>query len=189
MSRRRVVRIGLDFDGVIAYNPFRLIRAPIKWFKREVLGVRKLTFFVPENWWQRLLWSVIHESSVFPASGVDLLRQLSPDSRFEFHLITARYGFLKNNLLSWLQKNHLLRIFKTININENCLQPHEYKLQTVKRLKLDYYVEDNLDIVTYLSPKVKTKIYWVYNFIDFHYSYPYKFPYLQAALQHIISLK
>ena len=182
---KRKIRIGLDFDGVVAYNPFRIIRAPIKWFKREVLGIRKLTFFVPKNWWQRILWSIVHESSVFPATGMDLLRGMSTDPKYEFHLITARFGFLRKSLENWLDRYQARGLFKSININENLEQPHEFKLRMVKKLKLDYYVEDNLDIVVYVRDKIKTKIFWIYNFMDVRHPYPHKFPYLGKALEGI----
>lgn len=182
---RKKIKIGLDFDGVVAYNPFRLIRAPIKWFKREMLGIRKLTFFVPKNNWERLMWTIIHESSIFPAKGVDLLKELAEDPNIEFHLITARFGFLKNNLYHWLESNDLKKIFRTINVNDKLEQPHVYKLKMVEQLKLDVFVEDNLDIVEYLNGKSKTKIYWIYNFMDAKHKYPTKFPYLKKALREV----
>lgn len=182
---KKIIRVGLDFDGVVAYNPFRIIRAPIKWFKREVLGIKKLTFFVPKNWWQKFLWSIVHESSVFPATGMDLLRSMAKDEKYEFHLITARFGFLKDNLSSWLMRYHAKNLFKSINVNENCEQPHKYKLRMVKKLDLDYFVEDNLDIVSHLLGKVKTNIFWIYNFMDSRHVYPHKFPYLRKALEEI----
>ena len=183
--KKRVIRVGLDFDGVVAYNPFRVIRAPIKWFKREVLGIHKLTFFVPKNWWQRILWSVVHESSVFPAKGVDLLREMAKRDDMEFHLVTARYGFLKDNLENWLDKYRVRNLFKSININEDQEQPHVYKLEVIERLKLDYYVEDNLDTVTFVVEKTRAKIFWIYNFMDKRHEYPFKFLYLGAALEAI----
>lgn len=183
MSKK--IRVGLDFDGVVAYNPFRVVRAPIKWFKREVLGIRKLTFFVPKNEGQRLMWTVVHESSILPAIGVGLLKDMAKDDRYEFHLITARFGFLKENLYKWLEGNDLVSIFKSINVNDQQEQPHEFKERIVKKLKLDIYVEDNLDIVQYLYKKGPTEIFWIYNFMDRNYKYQFKFPYLKKALQAI----
>ena len=148
-----------------------------------MLGIHKLTFFVPKNWWQRFAWSIVHESSIFPAKGTKLLKEMARDPKYEFHLVTARFGFLKDNLYNWLDKNELRKVFKSININEGYAQPHEYKLQITRRLNLDYYVEDNLDIVVYLKDKVKTKIFWIYNFMDKRHNYPDKFPYLEEALK------
>ena len=73
---RKIVKIGLDFDGVVAYNPFRIIRAPVKWFKRKFLRIEKTSFFVPKYWWHRWLWVIVHKSSLFPAIGVERLKEL-----------------------------------------------------------------------------------------------------------------
>lgn len=184
VMRKKTV-VGLDFDGVVAYNPFRVIRAPIKWFKRRVMGVRKLSFFVPKNWWQRAIWTVLHESSLVPAKGIGKLREMKQNGDIEVHLITARYGFLKGNLDKFLDKHQIRDIFTSINVNENYEQPHLYKERMVKSLKLDVYVEDNLDIVTHIHGKVKAKVLWIYNFLDRNHSYPYKYPYLEKALEDI----
>lgn len=185
MKRRKIV-VGFDFDGVIAYNPFRIIRAPVAFVKRNFLGIKKLTFIYPQYGWQQLLWKIAHDSSVFPAKGVDILREFTETGIIESHLITARYSFLNDHLYKWLEKNNLRTIFKTININKKNEQPHLFKNKIILKHKLDYFIEDNLDIVKYLHGKTQTKIYWIYNILDRFHPHPYKFPYLEKALQDIL---
>lgn len=182
------IKVGLDFDGVIAYNPFRVIRAPIAYVKKSILGVKKLTFYYPKSNFQKLLWTIIHESSVFPAKGIDLLQDLVEKELIEAHLITARYSFLDAQLYNWLEKKRLTKLFKTININESNEQPHMFKEKTISKHNLDIFIEDNLDIVKHLHGKGKTKIYWIYNIVDKHYPHPHKFPYLEKALKEIVKL-
>lgn len=177
--------MGLDFDGVVAYNPFRIIRAPIKWFKREVLGINKLSFFVPRNKLERLAWTIVHESSVWPSNGVELLKELVNNENIEAHLVTARFSFLEQNLFEWLKKNKLTKLFKSINLNKKNEQPHIFKERVVSKLHFDYFIEDNLDIVLHLNGKSKTKIYWIYNVLDRGKNYPFGFPYLKKALEAI----
>jgi hypothetical protein len=132
------------------------------------------------------MWTILHESSIFPGKGVKLLKEMAKDDRYEFYLITARFGYLKNNLYKWLEKNQLRDLFKSISVNEGSQQPHLYKQEVVEKLKLDYYVEDNLDIVSYLNGKVKADVCWIYNAIDkMFYSQPREFPYLEEALRWI----
>lgn len=183
------IRVGLDFDGVVAYNPFRVVRPFIAFAKRNVLGVRKLQFFYPQRRWQQIFWIILHESSIFPAPGVDLLRELIEKKIIEVHLVTARYSFLDHHLNAWLKKHNLVGLFKTINWNKQDEQPHIFKEKLIKKLNVDYFIEDNLDIVVYLEKKKLASIYWIYNIIDRRHSYPYKFPHMREALEAIIAKK
>lgn len=180
------IRLGLDFDGVLAYNPFRVVRSPIAYVKRNILGIKKLSFFYPKSKWQQLFWILLHESSVFPAKGTHLLRKLVAENHVEAHLITARYSFLDDHLLHWLRKYKLETLFASVNLNKNDLQPHLFKEQMVKKYKLDIFIEDNLDIVLHLRKKKRTHVYWIYNVLDRFYPYPFKYPHLEEALKDII---
>ena len=51
---------------------------------------------------------------------------------------------------------------------------------------LDYFIEDNLDIVNYLSTRTKIRVMWIYNILDRNNPYIYKYPYLKKALEAII---
>lgn len=179
---RKKLKVGFDFDGVVAYNPFRVIRAPWALFKRRVLGIKKLTFFYPKSSWQKIFWIIIHESSIFPANGTKLLRELVKRGDIEAHLVTARYSFLDDHLYGWLDKFHLRDLFKTIHLNKNDEQPHVFKERVVKELQFDVFIEDNLDIVEYLQRRSDTKIFWIYNITDRFHPYPFKYPYLKKAL-------
>ena len=183
MSKK--IRVGLDFDGVVAYNPFRVVRAPVAMVKKKIFREKKLKFLIPANKWQRMIWSVVFGSSMLPAQGVELLREMATDPRWEFHLVTARFSFLQDDLAKWLNKNGLTDVFKTINLNKKDDQPHLFKEEIMKRLNVHYFVDDNLDIVEYLAKKKNAKIYWIYNFIDRSYPYEFKYPYLEKALRGI----
>jgi len=180
---KRKIRVGLDFDGVVAYNPFRVIRGPIKWFKKRFLGKTRVSFFVPKNWWQKTVWGLMHESSIVPAVGVERLKLLVTSGKIEAHLITGRFGFLEDSLDRWLIRNNLKGYFKTINVNREEHQPHEYKLEMVNRLKLDVYIEDNLDVVEYVRPRSKVRVLWIYNLLDRNHPDNDKYPYLEKALE------
>lgn len=185
--RKKPIRVGFDFDGVIAYNPARIIRAPVAYVKRRFFGIKKLSFFYPTSAWQRLFWILVHDSSVFPAKGIDLFRKAVATGEIEAHLITARYSFLDDHLDKWLTKYDLKSYFKSININQKDQQPHIFKAEMVQKLALEYFIEDNLDIVEYVQPRVRTNILWIYNILDRNHPYPHKFPYLQKALEAVLT--
>lgn len=184
---KKIIQVGIDFDGVLAYNPFRVVRAPITYVKRNILGENKTRFYVPKTPLERIVWAVLHESSVFPAQGVDLLRTLVKEKKIEAHLVTARYSFLQPQLYTWINKHNIENLFSSITINEKDQQPHIYKSNIVKVKKFDYFIEDNLDIVNHMAKLHPTNVLWIYNVIDRGYPYPYKFPYLQKALEYIAS--
>jgi uncharacterized HAD superfamily protein len=179
------IKVGIDFDGVIAYNPFRIIRAPIVYIKHNLLGVKNTRFYIPQTNFQKLIWKLMHESSFFPAKGVDLLKSLTADNVIEAHLITARYSFLQKSLYRWLDRNNLRKVFTSITLNAKDEQPHVYKERTVRNLGLDYFIEDNWDVVDYISQKKHTRVFWIYNIFDREIEYPDKYPYLEKALGEI----
>src|SRR4030042_5510363 len=109
--KQKTIRIGLDVDGVVAYNPFRIVRAPVTYIKRNVLGIRKLKFYIPKTAAERFVWTVIHESSMFPAIGCTTLKELSRRDDLEFHLVTARFHFLQNSVNCWLRRYGLTEVF------------------------------------------------------------------------------
>lgn len=187
-KKQPMIRVGIDFDGVLAYNPFRVIRAPVTAIKRNIFGEKKTKFYIPQTAPEKLLWTVLHESSIFPAQGVSLLKQLVEEEKIEAHLVTARYSFLQPHLDIWLDKHKLRKYFKTITINQYDEQPHIYKSRIIQTKSFDYFIEDNLDIVKHIESEHRnTSVLWIYNILDRQYPYTLKFPYLEKALEHITS--
>src|SRR3989304_7235575 len=131
------IKVGLDFDGVVAYNPFRVIRAPVSLVKKRLLGFRKLSFYYPRRKWEQIFWKILHESSIFPARGIDLLVDAIKRGTIEAHLITARYSFLDDHLYDWLDKYKIKRLFTSINLNKKDEQPHLFKERIIKQRTLD----------------------------------------------------
>lgn len=184
-QKPKKITVGIDFDGVLAYNPFRLIRAPVTFIKRNFLGVTKTQFYIPKTEPEKFIWTILHESSIFHGKGAGLLKSLVKDGKIEAHLVTARFGFLQQGLENWLQRWHLKDIFTTITINHADEQPHLYKARVVGEKKLDYFIEDNFDIVSHIAPRSPTRVMWIYNLIDRAKEYEWKYPYLERALEYI----
>lgn len=185
--KSKKITVGVDFDGVLAYNPFRVIRAPVTYVKRNIFKNKKTQFYIPKTDVEKLVWAILHESSIFPAKGVGLLKERVQQGEIEAHLVSARYSFLQKNLYHWLNKHHLMDIFKTITINTNDEQPHLYKARVIEEKGFDYFIEDNFDIVEHVARKrLPTKTLWIYNILDQHFDYPHKFPYLESAVKSIV---
>lgn len=184
---KKKLRIGFDLDGVLLYNPARIVRRPVKSFKRRFIPKRTDTFYVPASPLGKFIWRVMHWSSFTVASGYDLIKELAKDPDIDIYLITARYDFLKSDFHRWLKKLDAKNVFTKTIMNEKNLQPHQYKLKELEKLNLDYFVEDNWDIVHHLHKNSHTKAYWIYNIFDRQVDYNLKFPTLKKAVKHIIA--
>ncbi len=174
---KKPLRIGFDLDGVLLYNPVRVIRPIISLLKKKkVIQRRELQFFVPKTKQQQFLWRLFHKSSLFVSPAVNQLAELVASGEVEAYIVTARFAHLKADTQYWFNKFSQKNIFKASFMNEQDEQPHLFKLKKIEELKLDYFVEDNWDIVNFLSQKkLATKISWISNFGDRKINYHSKF--------------
>lgn len=160
------IRVGFDFDGVLFYNPVRLLRAPLDVFKKKVLKVPSTTFFVAKSPLSRLVMRAVHYSSFMPNIGIREFEKLLSDPRFEVHIITARQAFLASDMCTLMRIYNVAIDRNIIHTNDTDEQAHLFKEHMLKKLKLQYYVEDNWDIVQHLRAHTDTKVIWIYNRID-----------------------
>lgn len=183
------LRVGFDMDGVLLYNPARIIRPLISLVKRLFLHKKKLKFYYPKTSHEKLFWRFVHKSSIFNASGLSEITRLVKEGKIEAYLITARYNFLGDSVLKWVKKNNLNETFKGVYFNAEDEQPHEFKDRMINKLKLDMYVEDNFDIVEHISKNPKVEVIWIYNILDRHLQFNMKAPTLQKAIERFIIRK
>lgn len=178
------LRVGFDFDGVIAYNPLRIIRPLMSALKlKKVVKRETLVFFQPKNFIEELLWWLAHQSSFMPARGLYLLKNLVQTDQIEPHLLTGRTTSLKPDLFLKLHLFGLEKLFRTVNITSGNEQPHLFKERMIKDLQLDVFIEDNFDIVQHLvASNLNAKIIWISNALDKNIVYPHKYFSLADAL-------
>lgn len=191
MSTKKL-KVGFDLDGVLLYNPVRIVRPFIANFKRLVLKKKRTRFYIPRTKPEELFWLLLHQSSLFIAPGFEDIRQLVKDEKIEAYLITARFACLKPDLDRWLRRLNAKEVFKEVYYNRENLQPHHYKEATIKSLDLDYFIDDNWDIVrslndAYVKKEMPTKVYWLYNIADKKIDYPRKVDSLQKFTTHLKS--
>src|SRR3989344_4447715 len=188
------LRIGFDFDGVIAYNPLRVFRLPVTLFQKYILGKKKTYFYLPKSGFGKWFWGLLHETSVFPATGIEDLKKLIRKGKIEAYIITGRYSFLEKSFHRWLKRHKLDNLFTGYYLNKADEQPHLFKEKIIQKLKLDMFIEDNWDIVRYLNSKFEIRnskqfnnveIHWIYNLLDRTKKYKNKHPYLKKFLLRI----
>lgn len=182
---KKPLRVGFDLDGVLVYNPARIARLPVTIIKKLFLPSREKTFFIPTTDLQKFIFRLFHLSSIFIAPGLSTIKQLAQDNDIELYIITARFDFLKDDFFAWLKRMGIRPVLKKAYYNKDNQQPHIYKEKLVKKLELDYFVEDNFDIVDHLTKTTKAKVLWIYNILETGKAYPYKFPSLQKAVEYL----
>jgi hypothetical protein len=182
------LKVGFDLDGVLLYNPARIIRLPVVAFKHIFLKKREKKFLVPKNPFARFVWRAMHWSSLFIAPGLDEIERLVKKGKIEAYIVSARYDFLEPDFERWMRRLNKKRIFYETHHNRKNEQPHLFKEKMMKDLGLDVFVEDNYNIVSHLTKKTPTKIFWIYNILDRKIAHPYKFSNLEKAVERIKKL-
>lgn len=179
------LKVGFDLDGVLLYNPARILRLPITLFKRIFIKKRQKKFLVPSSPFSKFIWKTLHWSSLFIAPGFEEIEKLAKKGAIEAYIISARYNFLQDDFHHWIKKLNKNSPFTGIHFNEKNEQPHLFKEKMLHKLGLDVFVEDNYDIVSHLNGKTQTKIFWIYNFLDRAIDHSYKFANLSKAVEQI----
>ncbi|KKP60336.1 MAG: hypothetical protein UR54_C0014G0004 [Candidatus Roizmanbacteria bacterium GW2011_GWA2_34_18] len=193
--KKQILKVGFDLDGVLLYNPARIIR-PIMFFTKKYILKRDLNkFYYPKNKIEKLIWWFLHKSSLWPSSGIKEIIKLVKQKKINAYVVSARYELLEKDFTRWINIIDPDKVFSGYFYNNKNDQPQLFKDKMIKKLKLDIFVEDNWDIVKHLNSNIKnhpvnsrrkkSKIYWIYNILDKGIKYHYKFPTLISVIQEI----
>lgn len=185
MKKQIPLRVGFDLDGVLLYNPARIVRPLVSGVKHLVVKKKRLHFYYPKTPPEKAMWYLFHKSSLFFSPGIEDIERLVKQKKIEAYIVTARYSFLGRELAHWIKKKNLDHIFAGIYYNEHDGQPHLYKEKMIDKLGITHFVEDNYDIVQYLNGRKKAKVFWIYNLFDRAIPYPHKYPSLKDAVAKI----
>ena len=182
-----IIRIGLDVDGVLLYNPARVVRPLVSGLKKLTSKSKKTKFYIPHSPAGQALWRAFHKSSLWIAPGFWRLAEYETVGKVEIYLITGRYSFLKDDLLFALDKYNVRQYVKKVIHNAHDEQPYLFKERVIRELRLDLYIEDNWDVVKHIAPAVPdTRIYWIGNILDRRIPYQYKHKNLYSAVSAVV---
>jgi len=186
-TRQKPLRIGFDLDGVVLYNPARIIRRPVTMIKHLIVPKKEKQFYIPHSKPEKALWHMLHWSSFMVSPGFETIQAMARKGLIEPYIVTARYSFLRKDFEYWAKRLNFRVHFKGHFMNDKDEQPHEFKERMVKELKLDMFVEDNLNIVEHLNKTTSCEVLWIYNIFDTFVPYKHKYPTLKKALVFIHS--
>ncbi|HSW87883.1 MAG TPA: hypothetical protein VLG12_01850 [Candidatus Saccharimonadales bacterium] len=93
--------------------------------------------------------------------NLKFLEELTRKKDNRYYLVTGRFGFLKKKTEAFINKYNFDKIFDGMYFNYENQQPHEFKDTIIKSLHLDKYVDDDLDLLKYLSQNnAKPSFFW-----------------------------
>lgn len=158
------MNIGFDLDKIFINFPPLVPTKIIDWlYKGRSNG--KLKYRMPSNAEQ-----IIRIFSHYPlfrppiTKNINYVKNLALANKNRYYLISSRFGFLEKRTSDIIKRYKLDKIFNTMHFNYSNNQPHEFKSEVIKKLNLDMYVDDDLQLLEYLSDKnPKTKFFWLNN--------------------------
>jgi cobalamin biosynthesis Co2+ chelatase CbiK len=110
----RKIRVGFDFDGVLYYNPVKVLRPLIYFVKRYIFKIEQTKFYIPKNGKLKCVITFLHKSSIMPNFGFNSFLDLVNNPQYEVYIITARLSFMKGNIETLLSKYNLKNVKKII---------------------------------------------------------------------------
>lgn len=155
------MNIGFDLDKVFINTPPFIPKTFIdKLYKKRDNGI--LLYRIPGPASQ-IVRSISHLPFFRPPikENLDFLR-LFPKDNNKLYLISSRFKFLENKTKGIIKKYHFDKIFNEMYFNFANEQPHLFKDRIIKKLKLDYYIDDDLSLLNYVAHNNPgTKFFWL----------------------------
>lgn len=158
------MNIGFDLDKIFINFPPLVPTKIIDWlYKGKPNG--PLKYRIPSK-----IEQIIREFSHHPLfrppimNNINYIKSLALTSKNKHFLISSRFGFLKKRTDNLIKRYRLDKIFNAMYFNYANKQPHEFKNEIIEKLNLDMYVDDDLELLEYLTDKnPKTKFFWLNN--------------------------
>lgn len=158
------MNIGFDLDKIfIDYPPFVPDWLIDRLYKKKANG--ELSYRIPPKA-EQILRLISHYSIFRPPirKNIEIIEKLCLENSNKHYLISSRFSFLKNKTKALIKKHQLDKLFDGLFFNFKNEQPHLFKNNVIKKLKICLYVDDDLQLLQYLSAKnSKVKFFWLNN--------------------------
>ena len=155
------MNIGFDLDKIfIDYPPFIPDVIFDKFYKKN--SDAELLYRIPKKPEQMVRY-LIHHPLLRPPiqKNMDFLKEFSKTHNNLF-LISSRFGFLETRTNELIKRYGFDKIFKGLYFNYTNKQPHLFKDNVLKELKIKKYVDDDFALIKYLAKhNTKIQFYWL----------------------------
>jgi hypothetical protein len=155
------MNIGFDLDKVFINTPPFIPKTIIdKLYKKKDNGT--LIYRIPGKS-EQIIRRISHLSILRPPmkKNLEFLQSIIKEKN-KLYLISSRFKFLESRTNKMIQKYKFNKIFEEMYFNFLNEQPHVFKNRIIKKLNLDYYVDDDLSLLNYVAPKnPNTYFFWL----------------------------
>lgn len=159
---QEVPRIGVDLDGVIARHSLGGFWVVLRKVKERILKTtHSQKWYYPNTFLEKLAWRIINWLRVPFADKGGFFASLAKENKARFYLVTSRFKFLEKSTADWLKKYHLDKYFAEVLINNKDIDPLIFKAKTINDRGLDFFIDDDLDVIDYLKKNTNAKLFWV----------------------------
>lgn len=156
------MNIGFDLDKIFVNFPPLVPERIIEWLYKG-RSAESLKYRMPSRAEQ-----IVRIFSHYPlfrlpiTKNVNYVRDLALANTNKYYLISSRFGFLEKRTAAIIKRYKLDKLFNAMYFNYSNRQPHEFKDEVIKKLNLDKYIDDDLQLVEYLSDKnPKIEFFWL----------------------------
>jgi len=157
-----LMNIGFDLDRIFINTPPFIPAAIIeRLYRKKSNGI--LLYRIPSRQ-EQIIRIISHHPLFRPGikKNLTFVKSLASTNNNQLFLISSRFAFLKIQTDGIVKKYKLENIFQKLYFNFADIQPHIFKLEIIKKLKLDKFVDDDLYLLKYIASKNNhTKLYWL----------------------------
>ncbi|MDP3940913.1 MAG: hypothetical protein Q8Q49_01245 [bacterium] len=155
------MNIGFDLDKVLVnYPPLVPDKVIDRLYKKKTKG--ELIYRIPSKP-EQLLRKLSHLPFLRPKikKNVSFLKSIDRNKHRLF-LISSRFRFLKPETERLMKQLGFDKIFTEMYFNFENRQPHEFKSDIIKKLKLHFYIDDDFPLLKHVAKQNKdTHFFWL----------------------------
>ena len=157
-------KIAFDFDRVFVDYPPLIPGFVIDFLYKKIN--HNLSYRIPGFFEQKIRMMSHTPFLRHPISeNVSQLSEIAKENKFDIYLISSRFSFLKNRTEAWVKKYNISHFFKKMYFNFDDEQPHIFKDKILKQLKIEKFVDDDLDLLVYLAENnPQVSFFWLSNY-------------------------
>lgn len=153
--------VGFDLDKIfIDYPPLVPSFLINRMYKKKSNG--ELWYRMPSSFEQKIR-QLSHYSLFRPPikENISFMEKLAEKNQHTYFLVSSRFGFLKKQTEDIVKKYGISPLFQDLFFNFKDQQPHIFKNEMMKKLKINVYIDDDLSLIKFLSKKNRDiKFYW-----------------------------